>query len=60
VILDAVNGRQQVMDIVDFPHDRPTVYLRPEHGGLEWTVAVADLGRLICPTPAEPVPSPSR
>lgn len=42
-VLDTVYGRQQVMDVLGHPHDRPTVYLRPERGGTEWTVAVAEL-----------------
>ncbi|WP_436773704.1 hypothetical protein [Yinghuangia sp. YIM S09857] len=42
-VLDTVYGRQQVMDVLGHPHDRPTVYLRPERSGSEWTVAVAEL-----------------
>ncbi|MGW0663845.1 hypothetical protein [Streptodolium elevatio] len=46
-VLDTVYGRQRVMDVLNVPYDRPTVYLRPERGGLEWTVAVAELPNVL-------------
>lgn len=41
------HGRQQVMDVVGLPYDEPTVFLRPERGGCEWTVPVSALGRVV-------------
>ncbi|WP_436772890.1 hypothetical protein [Yinghuangia sp. YIM S09857] len=46
-VLDTVYGRQRVMDVLDAGHDRRTVYLRPERGGMEWTIAATDLGRVM-------------
>ena len=37
------------MDVLELPHGQPNVYLRPEHGGVEWTVPVADLHQLVRP-----------
>lgn len=49
-IVDTIHGRQQVMDVLDgFPHEVPTMYFRPEHGGREWHVAVARLGAVLRP-----------
>lgn len=47
MILDTVYGRQQVMDVLELLHEEPTVYLRPEQGGREWTVPVAEFGRVV-------------
>lgn len=41
------HGRQQVMDVIGLPYDEPTVFLRPERGGCEWTVPVSALGRVV-------------
>lgn len=47
-IVDTIYGRQQVMDVLDgFPHETPTMYLRPEGGGREWCVSVEQLGRVL-------------
>ncbi|NUU24052.1 MAG: hypothetical protein HOV68_21505 [Streptomycetaceae bacterium] len=55
IVLDTIqHGRQQVMDILGAP-DEPTVYLRPEHGGLEWTVPLSGLWRLVEPRAARRV-----
>lgn len=42
-------GRQQVMDVLDLPIDGKTVFLRPVHGGLEWTVPASALARVVQP-----------
>ncbi|MGW0660523.1 hypothetical protein [Streptodolium elevatio] len=58
-ILDTVYGPQRVMDVLDAAQDRRTVYLRPERGGLAWTIAAAELGRVARGTddgPRTPVP----
>lgn len=47
-VVDTIHGRQEVMDVIDcFPHDVPTMYFRPEHGGREWHVAVARLADVL-------------
>lgn len=47
-VVDTFNhGRQQVMDVIGLPYDEPTVFLRPECGGREWTVPVSALGRVV-------------
>ncbi|MCF2532503.1 hypothetical protein [Yinghuangia soli] len=48
-ILNTIYGRQRVMDLLDPPHGRPTLYLRPERGGTEWTVLATELHRVIRP-----------
>lgn len=42
-VLATIYGPQRVTDILDMPFDKPTVFLRPERGGAEWTVTVAEL-----------------
>lgn len=46
-VLDTVYGQQRVMDVMRYPHNRPTVYLRAEGGGTEWTIALADLASVL-------------
>lgn len=41
------HGRQQVMDVMWLGDVGATVYLRPEGGGIEWTVPLSGLARLI-------------
>ncbi|WP_436787926.1 hypothetical protein [Yinghuangia sp. YIM S10712] len=46
-------GRQQVMDVLPQRDHGATVYLRPEGGGLEWTVPVSALPRFLTPSVTE-------
>ncbi|WP_436776768.1 hypothetical protein [Yinghuangia sp. YIM S09857] len=47
-VVDTIHGRQQVMDVLDgFPHEAPTMYFRPEHGGREWCVTIARLDTVL-------------
>lgn len=49
-VLDTIHGRQMVMDVVgtvDDGGDRATVYLRPEGGGLEWSVSLSSFSCLF-------------
>lgn len=47
-VLGTIHGRQQVMAVMQLASDEPNlVYLRPEHGGIEWTVPVDDLARVL-------------
>lgn len=49
-VVMTVYGRQRIMDVLKLPDEQqPMVYLRPEHGGTEWTVPVADLGKVVRP-----------
>ncbi|MEU8137020.1 hypothetical protein [Streptodolium elevatio] len=45
-IVDTVYGRQRVTAVIDMPLIEPTIYLRPEHGGQEWSVPVAQFARV--------------
>ncbi|MEU8133202.1 hypothetical protein [Streptodolium elevatio] len=42
------HGRQRVMDVTGRGGER-TVYLRPECGGLEWTVRAANWRQVVKP-----------
>lgn len=46
-------GRQQVMDVLPRRDHGATMYLRPEGGGLEWTVPVSALPRFLAPSATE-------
>lgn len=46
-LVETVRGRQQVMDVLDLPDEGTTVFFRPEHGGLEWTVPASGLARVV-------------
>jgi hypothetical protein len=43
-VVDTAQGRAEVMDVLDLD-DGATVFLRPEHGGIEWTVPLSELAR---------------
>ncbi|MCF2526340.1 hypothetical protein [Yinghuangia soli] len=40
-IVHTIYGPQQVMDVSDVGQAEMTLWLRPERGGLEWTVSLA-------------------
>lgn len=49
-VLDTIYGRQTVMDIIGTAPaeaDRATVYLRPEGGGLEWSVPLSSYAAIL-------------
>ncbi|WTW98237.1 hypothetical protein OG216_35040 [Streptomycetaceae bacterium NBC_01309] len=47
-ILETIYGRQRVIDIVcGVPHRGPTVHFRPERGGSEWQVDIAQLSEVL-------------
>lgn len=46
-IVDTVYGRQQVVDVLAPSSDELVMLLRSEHGGREWSVAVAQLDRVL-------------
>ena len=46
-LLDTIYGRARVMDVLRLPDEPPTVYLRPERGGCEWTVTVDQLSKVL-------------
>lgn len=48
-VLDTIYGRARVMDVLRLGDAPETVYLRPERGGLEWTVTTTQLPSVLMP-----------
>lgn len=46
-VLDTIYGRARVMDVLRLGDEPETVYLRPERGGLEWTVTTVQLPEVL-------------
>ncbi|WP_436770600.1 hypothetical protein [Yinghuangia sp. YIM S09857] len=48
-VLDTIYGRARVMDVLRLGDEPETVCLRPERGGLEWTVTTTQLPSVLMP-----------
>ncbi|MCF2531960.1 hypothetical protein [Yinghuangia soli] len=46
-MVDTIYGRQQIMDVTGAADGETTVWLRPERGGIEWTVRASGFAAVV-------------